>query len=437
MTSWARARLVNRPGVRAGIIVLAGSIVGHLGNYLFYVLAARGLGVEQFAEVTAMIAYSTIIAWPINGLQVAIARDIARMRSVGDEEGLAGLVYALVRRGFVLGLALAAVLVAISPVLLYWLDLSTIWLPILAGIWIVLLVWLIVGTGVAQGLERFGLFSALLAGPLGLLRAILLPLLVLAAGLTGSMLGMALATVVGLAMIAPAVRSALHGSRRRVAFHPGSAMVALIAFASMSNVDILIAKATLDASVAGTYSGAALIGKIALFAPSALALVLLPRASAALERGERAERAVLMTMGVTVALGLAIAGSLALLPGSVLSLTFGDEFEAASALLAPLALVMTMAAVLNVHMTFSIARRGRRLPALMVAGAVGHLLLLLLWHDSPAQIVRDTALAVGLVLAIHELTSEFGLARMGVAMLARRRARGTQRPVDQSADQGT
>lgn len=420
MTSWARARLVNRPGVRAGIIVLAGSIMGHLGNYLFYVLAARGLGVEQFAEVTAMIAYSTIIAWPINGLQVAVARDVARMRSVGDEEGLAGLVTALVRRGFVLGMALAAVLVAISPVLLYWLDLSTIWLPILAGIWIVLLIWLIVGTGVAQGLERFGLFSALLAGPLGLLRAILLPLLVLAAGLTGSMLAMALATVVGLAMIAPSLRSALRGSRRRVSFHPGSAMVALIAFASMTNVDVLMAKATLEAGVAGAYSGAALIGKIALFAPSALALVLLPRAAAALERGERAERSVVMTMGVTIALGLLIAGGLALLPGSVLSLTFGEDFNAAAALLAPLALVMTMAAVLNVHMTFSLARRSRKLPILMVAGAAGHLLLLAVWHDSPVQIVRSSAVAIGLVLAIHEVTSRYGLVRIGIIMQARR-----------------
>ncbi|MDQ3734012.1 MAG: hypothetical protein M3400_08465 [Actinomycetota bacterium] len=417
MTSWARARLVNRPGVRAGIIVLAGSVVGHTGNYLFYVLAARGLGVEQFAEVTAMVAYSTIIAWPVNGLQVAVARDVARMRGAGDHAGLAGLVTVLVRRGFVLGLALAAALVAISPLLLHWLDLSTIWLPVVAGIWIVLLVWLIVGTGVAQGLERFGLFSALLAGPLGLLRAILLPLLVLVAGLTGSMLAMALATVVGLAMIAPALRSARHGPKRPVAFHPGSAMVALIAFASMTNVDVLVAKATLEADVAGAYSGAALLGKIALFAPSALALVLLPRAAAALERGERAERSVMLTMGVTIALGLLIAGILALLPGSVLSLTFGDDFAAGAALLAPLALVMTMAAVLNVHMTFSLARRSRKLPALMVAGAAGHLVLLAFWHDSPGEIVRSTAVAIGVVLAVHEATSRHGLIRIAISML--------------------
>lgn len=433
MTGSGRWILSNRPGIRSGLIVLAGSILGHLGNYLFYVLAARSLGTAQFAEVTAMIAYSTIIAWPINGMQVAIARDVARMRSVGDHEGLAGLVTALVRRGIVLSLALAAVLIGMSPVLLQWLELSTIWLPIMAAVWIVLLVCLIAGTGVAQGLERFGLFAGLLAGPLGLLRVLLLPGLVLAAGLTGSMLAMALATAVGIAMIAPSVRHASQGPRRSVAFRPGSAMLALIAFASLSNVDVLIAKATLEASVAGTYSGAALIGKIALFAPSALALVLLPRAAASLERGERAERAVVMTMAVTVSLGLVVSGVLALLPGSVLSLTFGDEFEVASALLAPLALVMTMAAMLNVHMIFSIARRSRRLPNMMVAGALGHLLLLVLWHDNPAQIVRATAVSIGLVLAVHEVTSKFGLARMSLAMLGSRQGRAPHRPVDQAS----
>lgn len=409
--------LGNRPGMRAGVIVLAGSVVGHLGNYLFYVLAARSLGIVAFAEVTAMIAYATIFVWPVNGLQVAVARDVARMRSVADHEGLAGLVTTLTRRGILLGLALAAILIGISPLLAGWLDLSTIWLPIMAGIWIVLLALLIVGAGVPQGLERFGVFAALLAGPLGLLRALLLPVLVLAAGLTGSMLAMITATLVGLAVIAPSVRRAGRGPKRPVQFHPGAAMSALVAFASLTNVDVLVAKATLDADLAGAYSGAALIGKIALFAPSALALVLLPRASAALERGERAERAVLMTMAATIGLGLTIVGVLALLPGSVLALTFGEDFEAGVGLLAPLALVMTMAAALNVHMTFSVARRSRQLPALMVAGAVLHVVLLLIWHDSPSDIVRASAVAIGLVLLTHELTSEFGLIRMGISML--------------------
>lgn len=431
MTFVQRFGLADRPGVRAGVIVLVGSVCGHLGNYLFYVVAARLLGAAQFAEVTAMVAYSTILVWPVNGLQVAVARDVARMRSAGDRQGLAGLTAHLLRRSLVLGLVGAAILTALSPLLRAWLDLSSTLLPIVASIWIVLLVWLIVGSGVIQGMERYGLFAGLLAGPLGLLRTALLPLFILIAGVTGSMWAMVGATLIGLGFIVVPLHRARSGQRGRTRFRPGAAILSLIAFAALTNIDLLFAKATLPAEVAGIYSGAALIGKIALYAPAALALVLLPRAVAALERGERAERPVLLTMGVTIAVGLGIAAVLAVLPAGFLELTFGPEFGAATGLLAPLALVMTMAAILNVHLTFAVARRSRRFPLLLMAGALLDVVMLFLWHDSPAHIVAASAVAVGATLVAHEFASRNGLIRMSVAAL---RPRTHRRLVTRSSE---
>ena len=47
-------------GARAGILVLGCSMVGHVANYLFYVVAARSLTPAQFADVSAMTALGTI-----------------------------------------------------------------------------------------------------------------------------------------------------------------------------------------------------------------------------------------------------------------------------------------------------------------------------------------------------------------------------------------
>lgn len=423
-----RGCLSDRPGMRSGLVVLVGSLVGHFGNYLFYVVAARLLGAAQFAEVTAMVAYSTIIIWPVNGLQVAVARDVARFRAAGDDPALAGLVAELLRRSLQFGVVALVVLLGISPLLRGWLDLTSAWLPAVAGLWIVLLIWLIVGTGVVQGQERFGLFAAELAGPLGLLRAALLPPFILLAGLTGSMWAMVSATAVGLVLILRPARALVTGTRTRQRFRPGAAMVSLIAFAALTNIDVLVAKAALSAEAAGLYSGAALIGKIALYAPSALALVLLPRAAGAIERGERAERGVLLTMGVTLLVGLGIAAVLAVMPPAFLELTFGAEFGAATSLLAPLALVMTMAALLNVHLIFAVARRSRQFPLLIVAASVLDAVLLLFLHRSPAEIVTATALAIGGTLLLYELGSPNGLVRMTLAVRGWARAGPPERP---------
>lgn len=412
----------SRAGVRAGVLVLAGSIVGHAGNYLFYVVAGRMTGVEQFAEISAMIALSTIVFMPVNGLQVAAASDVARLRTGGDPGRLSGYLRSLARRSGVLVGALLVVLLAASPLLTDRLRLSSPWLVVTAAVWIALGSALLVGAGVAQGEQRFLGVAAVLAGPLGLLRVLLLPGLLVLLGLPGAMVAMVLATVLGLALVVGPVRSGLRAAPDpSVVFRPGLAVGALLAFSSLTNLDLLVAKAVLDPVEAGEYASAVLLGKIALFAPAALALVLLPRAAAALERGDDADREVLLTLAVTAASGLAITGLL-VLPVSPVTLTFGQEFAGAAPLVGPLGLVMTLAALLNVHLAFAAARRSRGFSVLLGCAALAHAGLLVLLHDSAQQVLVAGALALGGALLVHEAGSSHGTARMLQRRLARRRA---------------
>lgn len=414
--------LAGRPGVRSGLLVLLASFAGHAGNYLYYVVAARMTGVEQFAEISAMIGLATIAFMPFNGLQVAAARDVARMTAVRDAGGVSGYVRSLLRRTGSVVVPGVLVLAAASPFLTSWLKLETSWLVILTAVWIALGSTLIVVTGVVQGQQRFGLVAAVLAGPLGLLRVVLLAPALLAVGLSGSILAMVLAAVLGLVLVAGPLRAAAAPAPdRSTLFRPGQAVVALLAFSSLTNLDLLVAKAALPAAEAGAYSGAVLLGKIALFAPGALALVLLPRAAALLAEGRSADRTVLATVAVTAASGLAVAGLL-VLPVNPVALTFGDDFTGGASLLGPLALIMTAAAVLNVHLTFAMARSSRGFSTLLASAAVLHALLLAVLHDSAAQVVTANALAVVGSLVIHEVGSRHGALRM-TGHLRRQRSR--------------
>jgi O-antigen/teichoic acid export membrane protein len=269
-------------------------------------------------------------------------------------------------------------------------------------------------TGVMQGMERFSYVAFTQAGPSGMFRTLLLPLCILAAGMAGSMWATLLAALIGVAVVArPVIREA----RVEPTTPPPlpstlSTMAALLAFSSLTSVDVLFAQAGLVPIDRAHYASAVLLGKIALYAPSALALVLLPTATAALERGERAEKAVLVTMGLTAACGLVVAGVLWVLPPGVLTLTFGPAYVAAKPLLAPLALVMTAAAVLWVHVTFATAKRSNRMTIALVTAAVSHLILLSFLHHSPWQIITASAIAIGTTLVVIEIGSGSGIVRM-------------------------
>jgi len=404
---------------RAGLVVTAASFVGHLSNYLFYVVTARMLGPAAFAEVSALVAFATLIFQPFNGVQVGAARDVARMRAAGRAEEVGGYLRALFLRVSAVNAVVLAAVVAGSSLLRSWLHLESATFVVFAGVWIVLGTTLLVAVGAVQGLQRFGQVAWQLGGPLGALRVLFLPLLVLAAGVSGSMLAMAGATLVGLItagrLIWPQLRTRANTSAP--VFRLGIAVVTLIAFASMINVDIIVAKAALPPVQAASYSSAALIGKIALYAPAALALVLLPRVAARLERGENADRLVLNSQLLTLgAAGLVVLG-LALVPSSRIEATFGAGFSEVRGLLVPLALVMTVAALLNVHVTCAMAAHDRRFAYVIAGTAVLHLALLAVLHRSPLQIICASAIAIGTAFVVQEVISPTGVVRLTVRRL--------------------
>lgn len=402
---------------RQALIVLIASMTCHAGNYLFYLIAARLVLPMEFAAITALITLGTITMTPVNGVQMAVARDVAVLQTSGTSGELSRY---LRRLGGRTGMACLAILIgitALSPILADHLHIGSPYPVVLAAFWVAAVALLNVLTGVTQGMQKFGYVAFTLAGPLGALRTVLLPLCLVVMGIAsiaGSMWALILATVIGLAvMIRPVARAAL--ITPTVAPPMPSmlvTMIALLAFASLTNIDVLFAQASLGEVDRAHYAGAVLLGKIALFAPSALAFVLLPQATAALERGERAERPVLMTMGTTAAVGLAVAGALWVMPTSLLTLTFGPAYAASKPLLAPLALVMTAAAVLWVHVTFATAKQSKLMPLGLVVAAVAHWILLAFLNDSPMQIITASGIAIGVSLIVIEIASGSGVVRM-------------------------
>jgi hypothetical protein len=99
-------------------------------------------------------------------------------------------------------------------------------------------------------------------------------------------------------------------------------------------------------------------------------------------------------------------------PTALVTLTFGAQYGPAKPLLAPLALVMTAAAVLFVHLMFATARRSRRMTVALTIAAALHWVLLVLVHDSPQHIIMMSAIAIGGTMIAIEVGSSAGIIRM-------------------------
>ena len=427
-------------GIRAGLLVLITSLVGHAGNFLFYVVASRQLTPADFAEVAAVTAMGLIVFTPVNGVAAAAARDIAQKIAVDDPAAARAIVAWLVRRLLVVQAVLFGVGAALTPLATDVVGLSNPVTWLLAVLWLSLGLTLYAMLGPLQGYGRFGYVGALLAGPLGLLRVVFLVPLGAALGVPGAATALVVATVIGLVIAWLGLRRALSVSSALPA-PVGSglrdlsiAVLALFGFASLTNVDVILANSLLTGAQAATYASAALLGKIALYGPAALSMVLLPNVAARISQGQGIGRPVLLTQAAVIGSGLVTSLVFLLASRSLVGAVFGPDYAAAYPLLFPLSLVMTAAAVMNVNVTIAIARNDKRLIVGLLGLAVAHVGLLLLLGDSPGGLIVASAIAMGSALVIHEVVSQDGIVRLLVRMINERRATGDTVP---TGDPGT
>jgi O-antigen/teichoic acid export membrane protein len=239
-------------------------------------------------------------------------------------------------------------------------------------------------------------------------------LLVAGLGVSGAMgatfLATAVATVVPLIVLRNWItRDTSEPSpipRREVTAYLVPVMVGVLSITSLTTIDVIIAKAALSDHEAGLYGSASLIGRVILYLPAAIVLVLLPKVSAREAAGRDSREVLMKSLGVTGAFCVVVTAVYALAPKLVILVAFGSDFEEAANLLWMFGLAMSGYALLNVLLAYHMARAEYRLSILLLLGACVQIALFGVFHDSPEQLLAvDIAVAFGLLVA-HELFVE-------------------------------
>jgi O-antigen/teichoic acid export membrane protein len=400
-----------------------GIVAANLGNYLFHLISARFLGPADYADVATLVALASLISFPLIGVQFALARYVAHY-SVTSERPV---ITALARRSMTLALKVAGVLtlalVGLSYTLQQALDIDSLAAVVMTNLLAAPALLGPVVWGLAQGLERFRLYSfAIGAAPV--VRALLAALLLaLGFGVAGAIGATLLAAVAAFAIPLWYLRGWFSGgddaavpvTRREAAAYLVPVIVGVLSITSLTTVDVIVAKAALPDEDAGLYGGASLIGRVILYLPAAIVTVLLPRVSARAAVGRETADVLARSLLVTGAFCLVATVAAVTLPRLIVLVAFGSEFEDAASLLWRFALVMSGFAILNVLLSYHLAHGAAHFSWLLLAGAVVQLGLFAAFHDSAEEILyADMAVAYGLI-AVQELGRRIGFLRVAPA----------------------
>jgi O-antigen/teichoic acid export membrane protein len=408
-------------------MVFAGVGALNIGNAAFHLLTARLLGPAQYAEVVSLVAASGLIALPFGGIQLAVARFVADDAS----RGRGGAVASFVRRSLVgttvLASALTAVVVLASPLIQRALSVHTLTPVILMALYTFPALLAPALWGVAQGLQRFGLFSGSIVAGVAVRIAIVIALIPLGVGVGGVMgatfLGAFAALVVPFPLVwrwlkHPTLNQA-PPSDRVVLAYAVPVMAGTLAITSLTTADLIVAKVVLPANQAGIYGGASFIGRLLLYLPMTVATVLLPKVTSRVAANRDTREILHASLAVTAVLSLAGTGLLVALPHLVIAVTFGSKFEGAVPLIGLFGLAMTAYALLNVMLVYHLGHGRRGMAWFLLLGAMAQLGLFGLIHGSTYQLVGANLGAAVALLIAHEIFFESTLPGAGAWLLRR------------------
>ncbi|HEY0615592.1 MAG TPA: polysaccharide biosynthesis C-terminal domain-containing protein [Candidatus Elarobacter sp.] len=322
--------------VAHGAVVFAGAIAANAGNYLYYMLAGRVVGVEQYGELTALASAVLALGAPASVAQIVIARVAADLHARGDGAAADALLRRVTAWGGFAFAVLGAIAIACAEPVARYLQLSS-GLPVVASA--VALAGYGLATvqrGVLQGTHRFGSLSASYSLESGV-RVALGIWLATRFGALGALAGFALAELASVAFHGWVFRRALRPGPPAAfdragltAIVSGVGAIQLTLAVLVSSYDVVIVRHVFDPATAGLYAAASLAGRIVPGVLGFIPTVLMPKVAAR----AHARRSAARLLGAALAAGGATAAGALLIaivaPGTVAALIAGPAFRPAA-----------------------------------------------------------------------------------------------------------
>ena len=374
--------------LRAGFWLPGANVgVGLLG-YVYQVLMGRMLSPADFALLSAVMALITFFSSPLSAMFMVISRRVSALRAQAQFDTLRSLyshAHEYLAWGGLIFLLLLIPFADTAQAYLKSPGQAPIWI---FGVFMIFGAFLLVNNAYFQGMQRFGWLGAISASGMALRIALSMLFIILGYGVNGALFGVLLATasmwLVGGAAIRQGFSPKGINSRQSIEAFPIKTvlpvLIANIAFAAMTQLDMVLVNWYFPAEQAGIYAAASVLGKAVLYLPGGLVMALYPMVAENHAKDKGSAYLMLQAAAITAALCSLAAVVYWLFGEWLVSLLYGKPYAGAGELLRWYGFAILPMALVMVAEHFLIAQ-GRVLFAWLFLGmAPLQVLAIHFWH---------------------------------------------------------
>jgi O-antigen/teichoic acid export membrane protein len=403
--------LLTHMGRGASVMVVL-ALLASITNYASNLIFSRVLTPASYGDLTALLALLVVLTIPTGAAQTVIAERVASNRASGRFDRVPYLIRYALGHVTVVAIFVGIAYTLAIPLIVDVLDLQAPGPAIALAPLVVLSFLLPVALGTLQGMDRYLAYGLMLVAIAASRIAFGVPWAGAGGGSGGALAGQALgvgAVLVGAAwllrsnLIGRGTGAATRGLRRRLDVRAVTASLAFIAFAVISNLDILLAKLFLPSDEVGLYAALSTIGKLVMFLPGAIAVVMVPNAARARHSSRDAGRVLRIAAMLVVITTVMAAVPAALRPSFVVRTMFGADYLGAADGVLPIVCAGAGLALLYLLVIYTVAIEDRRWSKLLGIGILLQVAGISLFHDSPTQVALVQAVVIWTVLLGNEL----------------------------------
>ena len=404
-------RVISHPLISGSLIILIGSFIANIFNYLFNLLLGRFLSVSDYGLITSLVSLIVFFAVVQATLTGIFAKFTASFRAREETEKFA----TLFSSGFFLSLATSVTifvfLLFLSPLISGFLHVNDIKILSVIYLYISISIFYALPSGILQGEMRFMVLSAI--NIISAITKIILGigLVILGFKVFGAALGvfasMLIAYVLGMGFIVKKLKAISISHLQEGVFldefkkYSYKFFLATIGITIISSGDILLARFFLTPVMSGQYAALSLMAKSIFYLTSPIYFVFFPLIAHKNEKKENITNTLLLAGLMIAGVSLSISVAYFIFPHLILAIFFpAKEYLVLSSYLGFFSIVITVYSLAYLLQNFFLSIGKTNVYIFNLISGFLFVLLVYFFHSGLIEIINSLFVSVLLLFIL-------------------------------------
>jgi O-antigen/teichoic acid export membrane protein len=408
--NFLRSFLKERGAAQQTFILIVASTIGNIFSYLYLLFASRSMGTESYGKFGSLFGIFYIFSLMGDALRITIASRVASLKGTTGNANSVKSVLKPLTILLVIGLLIILAIMVNSGHIAAFFHLSNTGPVLVLGLSLIPTFFLFIILGILQGLQLFGWLAStgyLIPQVVKLLLGILF--VYVGWGLDGIIAALFASNLIAIVVgIFPLIKK-LGPARKDTGHNDSSSFLNLVIPLALigvvisipTSVDVMLVTHFFNAYDAGLYNAATTMGKIVLFSPIAVSLVMLPLVSEKHSQGKRTANIMKLSLGVSVIISCIIVLLYWIWGDFLIRLFFGSQYLAARFIIIWYGIAMILFAANYLFAQYNLALSEYKWLIIALVVTLFEVAAIVIIHRSLLQVIIILVLGNLLLLAFN------------------------------------